>query len=376
MRYASAVLVLLAALVLVLQTWPRLSRLFSAGGAFAGGLFVTLLVQFFIFWQAGESKVTPGGVGSELDAEKSVRQLFLAAELLPTLNYAISFWLPERLARHIEGRADTYVFLPFLLFLLALPALVIVRLKRDGLLPVSSDPRFLGSLLIIVLPLMLTVSMIFGSYEYVGDRRYYLPLVPLVILLMGYLASPETADYGKRWNQLSAILLRALIVVLMAMGAIRMVYLFVPGAHGKIVREKLADTLHTFPSFGEYYGKSPMNEFVLGLVKAEPDYHILTNFENYFWGDKRFNQARIERIPYDRNLEGKSLSGPLKILIVAIDQQDGLIYTSNWKEVTPVRGLDKLGPMEKLATFDDTATSGHFISVQRVEIPEGKVVTF
>jgi hypothetical protein len=93
--------------------------------------------------------------------------------------------------------------------------------------------------------------MVFGSYSYVGDRRYYEPIILIVLLLAFYLATPGPPNSALflRWVRYACSAFSAGFAGMMLMG---LIFLFVPTMQGKVQRKKLMgeSDLRTFPGFG------------------------------------------------------------------------------------------------------------------------------
>ena len=97
--------------------------------------------------------------------------------------------------------------------------------------------------------------MMFGDFDYVADRRYYWPILPLSVFVVYFFASltgvTKRSDLSRILHIFGVVYLTSYI----AMSLACIVLFFVPGARGKAQRVKLMEMrLRHWPSMG-----SPMS---------------------------------------------------------------------------------------------------------------------
>ena len=377
MRYASVVLVVCIGFIIVLQAIPDWRKVFARGFLFGLSALPSILIQFYILATAVGGEVTPGGIQGVISLNQFVENILEGLRMLPTWNVALLFWLPDSISRHLIGKSD-YPFLSFVFvfFLAALPWFLTNSKKQVSFSSNMLDIKFLGALLVVAIPIFLILCMILGSYDYVGDRRYYMPLVPMVLLLLAYLAGARSGN--KKADIIIAGGASIYVFGFLVMCIVGMAFFFIPSAHGNVMRSRLMkdSNFSTFPSQGIAFEHSPMRKFVVEYWKKHPDMQILTNFESLFWPDSSLNQARIHRIPECRKISGLALKGPTNILIVAIDRDDGEFYNVGAGFHPPTPCLKQIGNFTQLAIFHEVFYPATKIKVMKTDIPEGVEITF
>ena len=210
-----------------------------------------------------------------------------------------------------------------------------------------------------------------ANYDYVADRRYYAPLIPLVFLLIMNIGagsefhlSGKVAAFGARFTALAFL----------AISVLGVVFLFLPGPHGKVVRQKLTRDakLANWGHLGLEYHNSPMRNYVLDYLGRNEGCILITNFEQVFWADSGLEQENIHKIAELGIGSNLQIDGPRKVLIVAIDRGDGNFYSyGNINGVTPALWVNKLPNITKLETFEETIYPATRIKVLESEIPSG-----
>jgi hypothetical protein len=377
MRYASVVLVFCIGCIVILQAIPDWRKVFGRSFLFGFSALPFILIQSYILTTAVGGEVAPGGIQGVTSLNQFFENILDALRSLSNWNVALLFWLPDSISRHLIGKSDYNFFaFVFVLFLVALPWFLTNAKKQVTFSSNMLDIKFLGALLVVAIPAFLIICNILGSYDYVGDRRYYMPLVPMVLLLLAYLAG---ARYGNKKADIiiaggASIYVFGFLVMCIA----GMAFFFIPSAHGSVMRSRLMkdSNIATFPIQGIDFEHSPMRKFVVEYWKKHPDIQILTNFESLFWPDSTLNQARIHRIPECRAIAGLKLSGPLTILIVAIDRDDGELYNVGAGFHPPTPCLKQIGNFTQLATFHEVFYPATKIKVMKTDIPKGVEITF
>lgn len=378
MRYASVILAVCIGLIVFLQALPDWKKVLLRCLVFGFASLPPILIQLYIFTTAVGGEVTPGGIHGGHSLQRTVENVLEGFRLLPTWNVALLFWLPDSISRHLVGRsADTFFAFVFVLILAALPWLLTIINKNRPFASNMLDLKYLGAILIVTVPVFLILCMALGSYDYVGDRRYYAPLIPLALLLLAYLAG---ARAGKRmWDRIINWSACSYVMAFLTMCTLGVVFFFVPGAHGNVMRSKLmkdAD-IFTFPSQGIAYEHSPMRKYVVEKLQQEPHIQVLTNFESLFWADSTIDRSKIHRISECHKIAGQKIVGPKTILIAAVDKGDNKFYSVNeYGNTIFVPCIKNLGEMTLLETLHEKIYPATKIKVLLAEIPHGVEIIF
>ena len=379
MRYASVVLVGYAGLVIFLQAAFRLGPLTKRWLVFVVALAPPLLLQCYFIFFASEVHATPGGIDTARGAAAMLHGFINGATLLPTANYSLVSWMPDRLLRLLvqSGSQAPWLYL-LTLALMSLPFFVARKAAIGALTAASRDVRVVAAGFVVAVPLFLWACMMMGTWTFVSDRRYYQPLIPLALLLVVYLATPGHANMTTLLRRVrhACLVFVAGFAGMMIVGSL---FLFIPTAHGAVQRKKLMAeaNLQTFPSSGLSYTTSPMRQYVVRRLEAEPDLQLLTNFEAWFYADPTVDLSRVHRILDCESLKKVPIRGPVRFLIVAVDQGDELhsIYsveaTGATGELVLVPCLRNLPKLRLVATFPETTFSANKIKVMECCIPAG-----
>ena len=182
----------------------------------------------------------------------------------------------------------------------------------------SRDPRITSLGLFVVLPLVLWGCMILGPADYLGHRRYFLPIVPLSVFVVYSFASftdPKRRSLT-RWLQIfGAVYLTAYVATNLTYSAL----FFVPGERGTRQLQKLmgADLSH-WPSRAVNYEFYPARNFVLNLLKEQPNTVFLTSKAGWFHWDPAIDQSRLRELRC-WDLHPEYLTGPARIIILTFD---------------------------------------------------------
>ena len=375
-RYASVVLAVCAGLVVILQNWPSLKKIFLRLAVFGLASLPPLILQFSIFSTVRSDKVMPGGIHGGGTWVYLAQRLWDGIMLLPTWNLSLLFWMPDSISKHFLGKTSN-PFLGFaVVFLLAaFAALVFVQVRKNVPRAFFSDPKTGACILLCINPLILLACMGLGSWTYVGDRRYYMVFVPLAFLLVLFLANSGSGLPGK----LTAAAARLFIIWFLAMSMVGTVFFFIPGPHGEVMRNRLGGCkdVTTFPRTGLKYEDSAMRAFVIDALKRNPEMHLLTIFDAAFHADTSLDHRKIHRVPECIYISGTSITGPKEILIATVYDADGKPYAVDpYGSKIPADCLDQLKPFTTLKVFDEVVYPPGKIAILRAEIPEGKVIRF
>lgn len=356
MRYASIVLACYAGFVIVMQTGFRFGTLIRRLLVFGAALAPSLVLQAGFIFSSSEAHSTPGGIDSARNAASMIHGLIEGAKLLTTANYALLFWVPDRVLRLLlqPGTKAPWLY-ALTLGLFSLPVLVACKVAAGSVAAMFRDVKVVAAGFIVAVPLFLWTCMAMGDFPYVSELRYYEPLILLVLLLMFYLATPGNSTPAPllNWARGGASIYMSCFLGMMAVGA---VFLFVPTSHGAVERRKMMSDadLRTFPSIGLSYSSSSARRYVVQKLKTENDLELLTNFESWFYADPTINQTHIHRILGCDHLHGQSIQGPVRFLILTADQGEEpsfIYYTGADGSFLRARCLDALPEIRLVATF-------------------------
>jgi hypothetical protein len=172
--------------------------------------------------------------------------------------------------------------------------------------------------------------MMFGGYDYLANRRYYWPILPLSVFVVYSVAF--LAGVTKR-SGLSRLLHIFCVVYLTGYIGVSLVCIglfFVPGERGSRPRAMLMRGLASlpfqhvplvpWPSMAMIYEFSPARQFVIERLKEQPNTLLLTSLDlgQWFMMDPAVEQARLHSLSCT-SLEGKYLSGPARVVILSYD---------------------------------------------------------
>jgi hypothetical protein len=377
MRYASAVLVACVGIIILFQALPNFRRTLARGLAFGVGFFPPVIVQIAIFMTArsAEGNISAGGIGGSVPSGMVLENLFDGFRLLPTWNFTWLFWLPDRLYKYAIG-SNEFTFFAYLFLAIGMIGLPYYLYRKcraaNGPAPFQ-DVKVLASILSSFTPLFLLVCMVVSTanYDYVADRRYYAPLIPLVFLLIMHIGAGSEFHLSGKFAAFGA---RFTALAFLAISVLGVVFLFLPGPHGNVVRQKLTRDakLENWGHLGLESQNSPMRNYVIGYLDRNEGCILLTNFEQIFWADTGLEQKNIHKIVELGMGSNPQIDGPRKVLIVAIDRGDGNFYSyANINGVTPALWVNKLPNIRKLETFEETIYPATRIKVLESEIPSG-----
>jgi hypothetical protein len=305
--------------------------------AFAGGLLPVLAMQFYVNHVLSNAPATPGGLTFGRGLSTAAEHAWAKLPLLSTANLPLVFWMPPKVLRLLTQATDLLPWqLCVTLVVFALPVLLV--LKNGYSLSSFGDLRVVAAGLFIAVPLILWACMLFGKFDYVGERRYYWPLLPLAVFIFYSLAQPSTRSKSRltKFIQYSSVIYVTGFVFLSIVWA---VYLFLPGARGKDQREKLMGTreFHHWPSMKVNYEFSRARSFLIDLLKENPDTILLTNVENWFYADPTINRSRLHRLEPCQQLGELYLTGPARIVVLARDYREVQPIEFAWTSVTGQR---------------------------------------
>ena len=320
-RYASVFLVAYAAAIILWQSMKRPAVLIRRAALFGIGLVPLLAVQVGIILSA-RSGVTPGGLTVDAKSPPVLDRLAQGLGLMHTSNEFWSFWLPGKiLSLLFPDNAGPLAWqtadpLPIQLGITLgfYILLAYVAFSRRGRM--ERDPMVLSLGLFVFLPCVLLGAMAFGQWDYVGDRRYYRPLIPLMVLVA---YSVAFVDSGRK-TLIATVLRGSLKLYVLGFAAMTVVYVLLmltPTGLGGTQRLKLMGAaVHGWPSLAIAQEQMPSRQFVISRLKEHPDAVLLTSRLMLFQWDRGVDNSRVHGVDCDDVLDA---SGPATVIIHTFD---------------------------------------------------------
>jgi hypothetical protein len=369
MRYASLFLVVGCVLLILGQGWK--SRLLTVQRlvAYLVGLTPFLCLQWFVNHSL-QSPVHPGGLVLGQGLGFAVRRFLRGFGELASVNNALFFWMPDQLRQPLT---DTIGLVPWQLAVaivtLALPVIVAWKAGTRGLPGTCSDRRVAATTLVPTLALVLWGCMLFGRFDYLGDRRYYVPVEPLAVFVAWFLAVPRGASRGATGKVIAGIS-SAYVLAFALTGIARMALILLPEAQSLAARSMVVGSRWSrpFPSLALYYEQIPARRFVAEYLGQHPDTLLFTSFEPWFWADRHLDQSRIFRLLFYERMRVMHVSGPARLLFMVRDCEGTPgQFIRGWQDGKPLTAsLDHFPNMRLLKRFDDWR-----IKVIEIQVPVG-----
>lgn len=375
MRYAALFLSVYAGLIILWQTRCAVGTTVRRGLLFAAGAVPAGAWQ--LYFNHAASNAAPGGLSGTAFTpwERLVRGL----SLLHNSNESWAFWLPGKALTLLfpDGAGPLGHSAPTFSWQLGLTAgwLIVVGLAvrqyaRAG--DASRDTRVLALGMFVVIPAMLQTSMLFGSWDYVGDRRYYQPLIPLSVLVAysAMFMAPRGRSLPAGLLRVSGALYTAGLVAAMVLYAL---VLPTSSSLGRAQRHKVFGEPPTkWPSFMVSYDLLPSRRFVIEQWAREPGALVLTSRGGNFFWDPDLDQAKM-RVIGCGSRDPSQVTGPATIIIHTFDVggdldvgfYDGTAMTGSVHRISCYDGL----PRQFLRRFPE---EGMKVLVSRV--PAGQVI--
>jgi hypothetical protein len=318
MRYAGLFLVVYAAGVMVWQSWGRIPTLRRRWSAFAVGVLPALALQGYVNYMLSNSPVNPGGLFIAT-TEGPFRRLWVGALSLRHADHLWAFWVPDNVAGRLfySGASPERLALTACAFLSLLMSLRTYR--RDSSLT-PRDPRMAALALFVAVPLTLLASMMVSPSNYLADRRYYWPIVPLAALAAYSISSLVDVSRESRSVSWFRRVCGAYLAGFVAMSLVYTSLLFVPGRIGTNQRQKLlAGALYGWPSRGVTHEFSSSRRLVMQLLAEDPDTRLLTNRVVAFYWDPLVDGSKLYDLDCDA-LQPAYVDGPATFVILTIDR--------------------------------------------------------
>jgi hypothetical protein len=365
-RYASVFLAVYAVAIIASQCGRRMAlsgkRLLSLGA----GVLPALVIQGYINGVLAAGGTAPGGValraGGPADIAVRVRE---SLTTLAGANHGLLFWFPAsfRWWADVDYQAAGLVLAGMALMV------PLLAFAADRHQPVSlwlNDLRVVCAGLLVTLPLFLWLCGVFGTYNYVQDRRYYEPIRPLAVCI-AYFVATMTRE-GRTGLAAVALSSRAYVLAFAALTIIELGSTAVPTPRGDVWRSALIGAqVRRWPSWQLTYESSSARQFVIDLLRAEPKARLMTTLEEWFYAEPEADRSRIMRWQPCELLRASYISGPLQMLIF-VEDRGGPLDQVQWS-------ARPTGYRDCLADLPGLTLIRHFpderLKVLQAEIPRG-----
>jgi hypothetical protein len=319
MRYASVFLVAYEGCVVLWQSRLRARPLIYRSLAFGAGFLPALILQGYFNYGVGAGfEVVPGGLFTT--RASVISRLGAGIPTLRNANYLWAFWMPGKIASVLFPVRAGLLF-PLLGLLLVAFALLLLAFKTYGDFGLTSRDRRLVALgLFPAIPLFLWGCMTLSAANYLGDLRYFWPVVPLSVLVAYSIASIDRSGQrtgaGAFLRPIAAVYACAYVVMCL----VYLCFLVMPNRIGMSQREKLmAGSFDEWPSTGVTYEHSAARQYVLRQLQDDPAAVLVTSKAAAFFWDPAVDASRL----HDANCGGSEpryFEGPAKILIFTFDE--------------------------------------------------------
>jgi len=318
MRYAGVLVAAYAAVLIVWRSGTQLRLLARRAASFGLGLVPAVILQGWMNVVVARDRTSLGGVTATIDTLVDDGRWHHPLNLA-TANTAFLFWAPRRVLEFLTADTAAAQILGVVL-LFALPALAIALIRRrsgsdhDGAVAVAAT-AFLPAV-----PLFLWLCEAFGAQRYSEVPRYYAPLTPLALIVIGFLATSD-AFPSERLRRLGRTLGGGYLLAFLMVTAARLV--IVPGT-GELAANQRArlvgeSEFRAWPSAGFTYDGSKARRYVAALMKAQPDAILLTNVAHWFYAEPTLDLSRIQHMTHCDRLANSELRGPARVFILASD---------------------------------------------------------
>jgi hypothetical protein len=376
MRYASVFLAVYAGVLILFQSKAHLKVLARRWALFIAGLLPPVAFQAYSNFYVSNAPAHPGGLefGSGLWA--GVQRIGDGFWLLTSANFAVVYWMPHRIIELLTRPGKEAPWLlgaTFIIF--ALAPLFAVKLKCQALKTIACDVKSATIGFFVAVPLFLWGCMLLSEYAYVTDLRYYIPLLPIA----PFLAYACASAHGKQETRLRRLLRIASLGYLtgyLCLAIAGVALLVLPIEQGSGERARLMGT-HDFqhwPSTKVTYEFSAARTQAMALLREQPDTILVTNRESWFYADPTLDHSRIFRIEIPGTFRPSYVSGPVRVLIVALDPlgapvEDLHVFTA-WAKPERADYLEHLPNLRLLTRFPEDN-----IKILESDVPAGMLVT-
>jgi len=352
-RYASLFLAIYAATVILWQSQLRLGSLARRWTVFGAGMLPAVTLQGYINYVLSHSSAEPGGLFSATHRDL-MQRLVDGIRLVHHANYLWAFWVPGKIATLLfAAPVGAFPWRGGVAFLGLVLLLLVAKTYLVDAKTTAQDPRILALGLFVAVPLVLLACMTLSSTNYVAERRYYWPIVPLSVLVAYSIASIGATRPLRALNFCRTVCSLYLIGYV-GMSLVYLVFLFVPGRIGTSQREKLfAGAVHHWPSTAIGYEYSAARGSVMQLLNEHPERPLLTSTAGAFYWDPAVNGSKLFELQCDRP-EASYVDGPARLVILTFDVGEPQQVWS-WGYAGPQRSycFERLPHLKLLRRFPD-----------------------
>ena len=331
MRYAAIFLAIYVTLVILGQSARRLRLMAGRIGAFAGGLLPVIIPQIYLTHFTSNPEAIPDIFTVQGGVHAFIKRLGEGFPFLTSANIAAVWWMPHQLIGLLTqpGQQARWLIGLTLATWILLPVLLIRKLGYRDLTSVAGDVRIVAAGFLAAIPLFLLAWTGLAEYIYILESRYYLPGLPMLVLIAYQLATPASGSPTKMDKWLGGASL-VYVAGYVCMALISVVRLPLPGHLGESSRVKLMallpNRLH-WPSNQTTYDFSPGRNYLVNLLRESPDTVLVTNHEEWFYAEPGIDRSRIRR---PKDLRATLVSGPARIVIAIQDHSPGALTSVAW----------------------------------------------
>jgi 4-amino-4-deoxy-L-arabinose transferase-like glycosyltransferase len=321
MRYGSVFLIPYTAALMLWQSRRRPQVLRRRWVSFALGVLPLLSIQLGISYVFSNASATPGGLNLNPSALSPWR-LLEAISSLHMSNHTWAFWLPGQVRAILFSNSPAAW--PWQLGLTAAGVLLLLlaaKAYRAEGQPAAQDARALSLGLFVAVPATLYAVMVFGSYSsynYVGDQRYYGPLVPLSVFVAFSLAATGTVAM---WRPVAGLVKSSATLYAVGYTTMILVYLalsLTPSRLGDTQRTRImAAEVSRWPSMAVAQELSPARQAVLRRLAEDPQALLLTSRQALFEWDPQVDRSKLRLMACDRPAE--RISGPATVFVLTFN---------------------------------------------------------
>jgi hypothetical protein len=370
MRYASLFLAGFVYLAIGCQCRMRPRSLFRREMAFSAGLLPFLAVQAAVNTVFASRPASPGGITVDVGILTILERGWDGLFHLATIYAPVFFWLPSR---RMEELMDGSFGVALAVIVFLSPVMLAKATHGRLTLEIWHDVRIVAVCLFVFLPVFLLVCEMMSTYDFALDRRHYMPLVPLAVLAAYWVAQGHRSSRS-RLVAIIRLASRGYLAGFLLVAIIGMFLLVSPGARGQFRRMMVLGTseLQPWPSMRTTYEFSHARDYVLSVMKAAPDAHLITNYPHWFFAESAVDRSRVKRFERCDSVWVARVTGPVRLLIFAADL-GGPLQEMYWSEslVEPTRAdcYERLPPVDLVRRFPDERSK-----LLQVEIPAGVTI--
>ena len=330
MRYAAILLVGYAIIVILLQSASRPKELASRLTAFAIGMLPLVILQLYLS-HTPNAEAIPDIITFQGGLRPFVRRLQEGLPFIPSANVAVAWWMPHQLRAMLiqTGQQVPWLICATVVGWALLPVLLARKIGWRGLETAFLDIRTVAAGFLVALPVFLLLWTGASDNRYVVEDRYYLPLIPLVVLIVYQLATPAEHHEPRfqRWVTKASVVY---VVGYLGMAIVSVLRLPLPGELGNSSRVKLMalpSQRFQWPSMKVASDFVTGRAYVLSLLREQPDTVLVTNTAEWFYAEPNIDRSRIRRV---KDLQATYVSGPARIVIAIHDHAPGALKTVSW----------------------------------------------